>query len=428
MLKVTLTPNINLDKALESAYKGFYSVLDEAGKTGILRIYSYPSLDPLLASSMIFVKTVALDIKATLLTTIEPPSVIEEPSILVGFSELNYKVSDVKSKVLAVYSGELKSIPVHGATYVDGSGSHSVISYLIATGGKDYDPSYVIAVLAGAYTGRFVDKTGRFQGLDRILLDKLKLATRLSLEMVTTIKAYKPTIRDVCEAISLTSSPYYPGLTGDYDQCVRMLNTHNLATLLGVRLSSLDQKSLEGVALTLINFVKRSTGVELQPSDIVGGVLVSTSRAYPAVDFREAADTLLYSGETLGGPGRILATIIDVENEYPMAEYRLEGYSRRLQAILREVKPVKVKSNLKISLYELQLDKRDSPTLVWRALRTLGLVEQESIIATWDGGELRVSPFQVEEALGYGGCRRLKELGIATLRDDVLWVNKRVLA
>jgi len=420
LLKVTLTPSAGLDKALESASKGFYAVLEEAGRAGFLRVHSYPSLDSLTASAIVFLKASSIGVDVIVSVDLNPPPSIGEPSVLIGFDNLNYRVGDVRSKFTAFYSGELKSIPVHGATYVDGPGSHSAISYLVSTGVREYDPGYVTSFLAGAYSSRFVDRFGRFQGLDRVVLDRLKLSTRLSLEMITTLKGYKPNIRGVCESLSVTLNPYYPGITGDYENCIRTLSSLNLASALNAKLSSLDQKMLENVVVAIASVAKKNYNVELQPDNMIGGVLVSTTPTYPAIDFREVADALAYSGEALGGPGRVIVTLIDVENEYPMVESRFEAYPRRLNELLGQLKPVKLRGNLRIQLYELQLEKRDSPLFIWRALRTLGLVEQESIIAYRDEEGLKASPFQVEEALDQGGCRRLQELGIARLEDGVL--------
>lgn len=420
MLKVTLTPGAGLDRALESASKGFYAVLEEAGRAGFLRVHSYPGLDPLAASAIVFLKALNLGVDVIVSVDLQPPPRIGEPSVLIGFDNLNYKVGDVRSKFVAFYSGDLRSIPVHGATYVDGPGSHSALSYLVATGAKEHDPGYVIAFLAGAYSSRFVDRFGRFQGLDRAVLDKLKLSTRLSLEMVTTIKGYKPHIRGVCESLSLTLNPYYPGITGDYENCVRAFNSLNLSDIPDVKLTSLDQKMLEKAVVAIVNTAKRDYNVELQPDSIVGGILVSTAPSYPAVDFREVADVLAYSGEALRDLGRVLVTLIDVENEYPMVESRFESYPKRLKELLVQLKPVKIKGNLRIHLYELQLERGDSPLFIWRALRTLGLLEQESILAFRDDEGLKASPFQVEEALDQGGCRRLQELGVARLEEGFL--------
>ncbi len=422
MLKITLTPGANLDKALESASRSFYSVLEEAGKAGFLRIYSYPGLDPLAASSIVFLKALDLGVDVSLSISLSPPSTVDEPTVLVGFSNINYRAGDVRSKLVAFYSGELKSIPVHGATYIEGSGSHSALAYLVATGARDYTPGYIVAVLSGAYYSRFVDRFGRFHGLDRVVLDKLKLITRLSLEMVTTIKGYKPNVRDICESLSVTLNPYYPGITGEYENCIKTLSSLNLTTLLNIKLSSLDQKMLENAVTAVTSVAKRIRGVEIQPEHIVGGILVSTNPAYPALDFREAADTLAYVAEATRDLGRIIVTLMDLEHEYPMVEARFEEYPRKLREKLDQLKPLKLKSNLKIPVpvYEVQIEKGDSPLYMWRALKTLGVVEQNSIIAFRDGEGLKASPLQVEEALDQGGCIRLQELGVAKLENGIL--------
>ena len=426
MLKLTLTPGANLDRVLESVSRSFLSLLEEAGRSGVLRIYSYLNPDPLVAASMVFLKAVSVGVEPVVTLALNPPAVVEEPSVLLGFGNLDYKSSDVKSKLLAFYSGELKSVPVHGATYVDGQGSVSAMVYLSLTGGREYDLAYVTAALAGSYLSRFVDRQGRFHGLDRVVLDKLRLATRLSLEMVTTLKGYKPASRDACESLSVTSSPYYPSLTGDYELCIKTLQTRNLSHLLGVKLASLDQKSLEALVAAVADVARRVYNADLDPGELVGGILVSTSPESPVVDFREAADALTYISEAVMDPGRLIATLVDVENEYPIVEARLEGYASRLNELIRGVKPAKMKGGIKTQFYSVQLGAGDSPSLVWRALRALKLVEQESVLVFESEGGHWISPFQVEEALGYGGCRRLVEQGLAELREGYLWAGRKL--
>lgn len=428
MLKLTLTPGANLDKVLELASKSLYSTLEAAGKEGILRVYAYPNLDSLTAATIVFMKATSMGVNTVLSVSLDPPQTVGEPTVIIGFNNLNYKSGDVKSRLVAFYSGELKSIPVHGVTYIDGPGSHSSIAYLTATGGKDYDLSYVVATLTGSYASGFVDRIGRFQGLDRIVLDKLRLATRLSLEMITTIRSYKPTVNDVCSSLSVTLDPYYPGFTGDHENCVRVLQSRNLASILGVKLSSLDQKSLESLVTIIVDTVKRSYNVDLEASELVGGVLVSTSTTSPVLDFKEASDSLVYIAEALGDPGRVVVSILDVDNEYPMVESRFEGYSVRLRELVSQVKPVKLKVSLRTQFYQVQVDRGDSPTMLWRALRTLRMVERDSVLVFELGGELRISPFQVEEAIGLGGCRRLRDLGIVRFEDGYLWVERKALA
>jgi len=93
---------------------------------------------------------------------------------------------------------------------------------------------------------------------------------------------------------------------------------------------------------------------------------------------------------------------------------------------MRGIKLTKMKGGIKTQFYGVQLGAGDSPSLVWRTLRTLRLVEQESVIVFESKGEHWISPFQVEEALGYGGCRKLVEQGLAELREGYLWVSRKL--
>lgn len=427
VLKLTAT-TANIDKFISAASKALYSIIEDGGKAGLIRIYSYPNLDSIVASTLIFKYALSSNTKVAINIVLDPPRTIEYPTILVGFEDLNYKSDNVKSKVLAFYSGELKSIPVHGATYIDGSGSLSSIVYLTITGGKSIDIDLALIALTGSYTSRFIDKVGRFHGIDRIMLDKLRLNQTLSLDMVTVVKAYKPNIKDVCTSISSTIDPYYPILTGSRDSCLSLLDSYKISDIALRQLSRLDQKSMENLAIAIIDYIKKSSNVELKPEGIIGGVLVSDNQTLPIVDFREASHTLLYIAEAVEDLGRVVATLLDLNGEYLMAESRLESYSKKISETISKLKPLKLKTNTDFKFYEVSLDKGNSPTLVWRALKLLGLVEHDSVIVYSRDETLRVSPLQVEEALGYKGCKRLVDSNIASYKGGFLLVKERVVS
>ncbi|MDM7274835.1 MAG: hypothetical protein P3X22_001750 [Thermoprotei archaeon] len=422
MLKTSLIVGPGFDRFLETVSRALASLLEAAASEGFLRIYSYPSLDSLAAASIVYSRALKLGVRVSLSVALEPPPQVFEPTVLLGFGSLNYKSNSVTSKLIAFYSGELKSIPVHGATYVDGQGSLSSMVFMALTGARDFDPTVLTAFLTGSYSGGFVDPSGRFQGLDREAFERLK-SSRAPVDVVTTIKVYKPTVRDACTGIAHTLNPYYPGLTGHKDRCLELLENSGLRDVTGRPLSTLDHKALEAIVAAVTEGVRRISGVSLKRADIVSAIVVSADPRMPK-DFREASDTLIYAAEHTGSLHRITATLIDLEVEYPMAEGRLEAYATRLSNIASTMKPQRVKGSPNIKIYEAPLNPQDPPTMAWRAFKLLGMVESDSIIACRVDDELAASPLQVEEALGPGGAKRLVELGMAKFEGGLLWVKK----
>ena len=422
MLKTSLIVGPGFDRFLETVSRALASLLEAAANEGFLRIYSYPSLDSLAAASIVYSRALKLGVRVSLSIALDPPPQVSEPTVLLGFGSLNYKSNSVASKLVAFYSGELKSIPVHGATYVDGQGSLSSMVFMALTGAKDFDSTALTAFLAGSYSGGFVDSLGRFQGLDREAFERLK-SSKAPIDIVSSIKAYKPTVRDACTGIAYTLNPYYPGLTGQKDKCMELLENSGLKDIIGKPLSTLDPKALEALTTAVIEGVKRLGGVSLKRSDIVSAIAVSTDPRTPK-DFREASDTLVYAAEHTGSLHRIVATLVDLDIEYPMAEGRLEAYATRLSNIASTMKPLKIKGSPNIKIYEAPLNPQDPPTIAWRAFKLLGMVESDSIIAYRVNDELAASPLQVEEALGPGGVKRIVDLGIAKFEGSLLWMKK----
>ncbi|MEN2999887.1 MAG: hypothetical protein ABDH61_04865 [Acidilobaceae archaeon] len=409
MLKLTLSP-LTLEREIGTARKSLEALLNEAE---LLRIYSYPALDPLIASAILFQYSSKLGVRAALKVTPEPPRVVEGESFLTGYRELNYRTEDVKRRLVALSSGELKSIPVHGTTYVEGEGSCSATLALMLEG---LDSELSLLALAGSYASKYVERIGRFSGLDQVLLERLRSNASLSLSMKTVLKVYRPHERDACTAMTHTLDPYYPGITGTGEGCRELLSFGAGEGMRG-ELAKLEGKAVERLAVAVLEYAESKFKLKLEPEEVVGGLLISENRTLPFTDPREASHALLYAAEASLDLGRVAATVAELPYEYPMAEARLEGYAQRLAELVRG--GVTRRGNLRLKVYEAPISKGDSPTLLWRALRVMKAVEQDSIIAFRGEEGLFASPLQLEEALGYGAARRVGEW-----REGLVWLGK----
>jgi hypothetical protein len=220
LLKVRLEPG-SIERALEPFYKGVAGIFSKSVDEGYLRIASYASLEALTASSILYSLAVTQGLNPILSLDHRPPPRIVEPSILVGFSSLNYGPQDVESPLLALGSGGIKSTPPPGSVYVEVDGSlGSAVSLLIqAMSGAAMRSELLMASIAVYYMGRFVDRVGRLHRLDKKSFSLVAKKAGLPLEMVTTLKAYKPASLDACGSISVTVNPLYPGLTGNRRLC-----------------------------------------------------------------------------------------------------------------------------------------------------------------------------------------------------------------
>jgi hypothetical protein len=136
-----------------------------------------------------------------------------------------------------------------------------------------------------------------------------------------------------------------------------------------------------------------------------------------------ASDAFLLSAEEPRSHGQLVATVIDLDNEYPLAESRLESYSARLPAEVEESRVEKVKSLSWFNAYKSTIEPR-SPTLYWRALRTLARLGRGDVVF-FEGEEgLYTTTFMVEEALGPESARKIVEAGLARREGILLWLRK----
>ncbi len=421
VLKVRLEPGSGVERSLEPFYKGVASVFSKSLDEGYLRIASYVSLEALTASSIIYALAMVQGLDPILTLDHRPPPKIVEPSILVGFSNVNYNPSDVESPLVVISSGSIKSTPTPGSVYVEVDGSvGSAISLLIQSmKGAAARRDLLMASIASYYMGRYVDRVGKFHRLDRHAFSSLMKDSGLPVEVVTTLKAYKPNDLEPCRSISLTVNPLYPGLTGDEQLCLDIAGGEASSRKLG----ELASEEIERLAARILAFIKEKTRRQPDPQDYVGGIVVSRDPMSRIRDARMAADAFLFAAERPRDQAQLLAVIADLDNEYVLAESSLEAYSEALPKELEDSRLEKVKSFSWFKAYRSSVEPA-SPTLYWRALRLLGRVDKEDIVFFEGSGGLFTTVFLVEEALGPESARKIVEAGIARREGVLLWLKK----
>jgi hypothetical protein len=146
-----------------------------------------------------------------------------------------------------------------------------------------------------------MDKLGRLYGVDQTFLERISKTEALGdIEVITSLKAYMPHRHSLCESISITLNPYYPGLTGNSEECTRTLATAGLERMVGRKLTELTQDELKLVVKAILGRVQDELGTEeIDIADYVGGILVSRTEKYG--DFRMLADMIVNSVEWDGG-------------------------------------------------------------------------------------------------------------------------------
>jgi len=409
LLKISLQKSSRLDRDLEAASKGMASLIEAGMDYGLLKIVAYPNLDPVIAASLVASYLISIGVRPSYRVSYSPPSSVSGPTLLLGYPSLNYDVGDIGDKLLAVSYEDMLGQPPLGAVYVESTGSISAaLSLILSTTSWGLRDEQRLKALIGTYASKYVDSIGKIHGIDSILVESMEPA---GLTMVTTVKSYKPSELELCSALSITLDPFYPDITGDEDFCRKMLEAAGIGSLVEKKPESLKPEELGKLSKALIEHASRYSRRDLDPADFFGGILVSTNT--PPSDPRMSAHAILAGIESIGDPSVALAAMVDFESEYEVLESRISAAAKVYGEEVSSAKPRRHKGPNWLRIYQVNEGKVRSPTLLYRTFVLLGIIEKESVIVFERGGETMASPFQVEEALGYGSLGKLVDAKLA---------------
>jgi hypothetical protein len=398
LLKIKLEPGENYEKQLTTFSSNLSKLFQDGKDSGILKILVYPSLDGIIAGLLMFNIAINLNVKPSFKITNLPPHKISDPTILIGFSNLNYNVSDINSFLLAI-SNKIDSIPISNSTYieVDGSIGSSIYFGLKYSNIIPMKPEYAIISLASSYSSKYVDSSGKFHSLDYILLNILNKDNNLKLEMLTGLKLFRPLTMDFCHSSSITLNPLYLTFT-DEDICRKQLKEANLDKALQNPIIKLDENTIKELTVMVLNQLKKYSRKEIEITDYVGGI-ESSSANLVLEDPREVMTVINSLIETIGVESA-LAMIADYENEYPQVIKYLKSNVEKASEIILSNKFVRVKSVNFAKVYVLEEDNLPlSP--VANSLRSLGYIEKDALVCKSNDSILSIPAIQLEQIFGY---------------------------
>ncbi len=425
MLSIKLDPGQQLDKYLASAAAALRGVLKASEDEGVLRIASYPSPEALPAAAIMFslMSRRSFDVIATVSPT--PPQYIVEPTVLIGFnSPINYSNENVHDQVIVI-GNNINEPPPLNATYIAGSGSVGSIVYFLLKSANEtsVDPDYAVLAISSSYASPYSDQAGRLSGLDKLLVSALANDDKVSLFTLTSLKSYRPHILSTCSSISETIDPYFPGLTGDPDACQRLFDSLGLSDLARKRQSVMNEDELSSTAKAVLTYVKDRVKGSYEITDFVGGLYLASDKLV-INDPREALSLLEFSGD-LWGLASALSLASNYDEEYVQAASQLSKISRYVAEIVSTAKLVDLGLMTGFKTYSIKGLGSETPLLiVWRALKLLGYVEPQSLLAVEHEDGLLLSLMQVHEALGRAGLQRVVSLPGSEVRGLRLWVPK----
>ena len=410
MLKLSLEKGKSYSRQVEAAAKFVSRLIEDASREGWARVWAYPRADSIMAGAALFSILSSAGARPMFAVRAEPPPRISVPTILVGYEWLDYGTGDVES-VLAAFAPRIDRPPPPNTVYIDGDGSNAgLVGAVIAEmGGLYYRRDVMGLVVAGIHYGDRMDKIGKVYGVDEIVVENVLSSGVLGrAEVLTSVKVYKPLSNTVCRALSVTLNPYYPGFTGDREECARSLAALGLESLASRKVASLDREDLKLLVKGVVSRAQEETGREVDVREYVGSLIVSESGE--PEDFRMLADSIVYALEHDGSPEPVIEAASSYEDAVPVLEKLLVDGAPLLASMIREQRPKRLRSLPWLRAYLLA----PSPvphTFAWRALVLAGLVDRESVIVyEGEDGELLASGLQIEAALGYGELRKLRNV------------------
>ncbi len=424
MLNVRVEPGQNLEKGLSASVSAMKSFLKRAEELGFSRISAYPSSESLAAALLLFSYLTRRGYTAALSISVRPPALVDEPTVLLGFSSLGF-TNETDRETLIAIATSINEPPPLNATYisVDGSIGAALAMILRSVNERPLEPELKVLALASSYGSRYVDKIGKMMGLDKIYVDTLFDDSAVSLNIVTYVKSYRPHMLDLCGSLSITLDPFFPGLTGDREGCLRQAAEVGLGPLVNKRASEVSEAEATTIARAVINMLRGRVRRQYEAPDYVGGVYVASERL-AIVDPREAKGLMEFSLD-VGGLGLAAALFSAFEEEYPQAVATLPRVASRLSELVSEPRLSEEGAFLGTKVYKVRSDLRPPLYLLWRALRLTGLVQDNALLAHEDQRGLRISLLQASEVLGAASLARLASEEGVELEGCSAWLRKR---
>ncbi|AFZ70217.1 hypothetical protein Calag_0450 [Caldisphaera lagunensis DSM 15908] len=422
MLKIKLDKGKDIDKLKLQISAALNKVLQESKDNNILRIIVYPSLENIIGGLMLFNVALNLNIKASISTRLNAPSKITDPTILIGYSNLNYKVSDIES-VLVSLSHEINEIPIGNSTFVEINGSIGSGIYFALKGSDiiNVKPEYAILSLASTYASKYVSKSGEFSSFDKDVIETLITSDdSLNMEIVTGLKIFRPTSLNFCESLSITLNPLYLTLTNE-DSCQRFLKENGFEMLINSNIGKIDNETNKNITVSIYKYLKDNiikNKIDIQ--EYVGGVGVSKARIVMQ-DPREVIYSIMLLIETMGFHSAV-GLIADYENEYPQIPHYLRSSVKIAEDVILNNKFNRASQ---INFAKVYVTNEDNLpiTAIQKQLKIMGYIDNDAILGYLDKNKLKIPILSLEDSLGYGSAARFIQTFKGEFDGESVWIK-----
>ncbi len=371
---------------------------------GFLEVWCFPSLDSAIAAAIVLRVLSSSGVQATVYFSPEPPRLIEEPSLLLGYPAAVATELTVKKPSALIGYGERPQglLPLAVTASNDSSIAAltvGVLSEISIVGGFS-----VYAVAAGFWRGMDRGKRGEFPGVENSIVEMLKLENKVEEHFSLRLMRWNSLATE--EAMAVTVQPYLPGLTGSIEAARRMLEEDpRLAQLLGKNMHDAPEQGLAVLGEKLYELLKNESRIPRRPSEIIGLAYYSPSSPLP--DLRETP-YVLAAAASAAGLHALLGLAYAEEASAAAAHYLYRRSLGETVAWIEEARRGKPQQRrlgrLQIAVYN---EEPPQPQLAEKALSQLGVVQPHQAGVYGD----KLLAEKVVETAGYEALRELLRQG-----------------
>ncbi|MCE4614868.1 MAG: hypothetical protein F7B60_05020 [Desulfurococcales archaeon] len=356
-------------------------LLNNGVESGVIRIYSYPSIDAIFSSSLLFFNLQRLGIHATMTISVDPPKYVKEPHIIIGYS--SPKISDNKSSSMRVCITKKLTEPPSPNTFCleyNSSLGVAVATFLEGAGvlSKESSQLSLFSVYLSSKTLRpittDIDRAYINDWVSRREFEDTSLREDL---LIQGIDSYS-----ILDSLYYTIEPLIPGLTGDRQSIVEEFKSRGIESLLTEKAGNVEDKDMAEILKLIVSKINEHSKKKIDPRDLIGEVIISRKIG---LDFVSLKRILYYAIAREGTFNPVTRLVYDPSSF--VAVY-LKQYERlidelKIQDNIRRsfVRFERIRRHPWLNLYLVQGVPVEYIHIIGFNLRLNGFIEEESIVA-----------------------------------------------
>ncbi len=393
---------------------------------GYLEIRAYPSLDAVVAASMLHSLLRRKGVRSWILVTPEPPREVVEPTVLLGFESSLAISLEFRAPSIVVARGERPQGLTRAALVAHRDASISALvagmmSEILAVGDVG-----LLGLAAGYWLGLDRDKKGDFVGPEAWLAELFETENRVAKSL--TLKTFDWFELSLEESIASTIDPLYPGLTGDVEAVKKLIERDEAAReALGRRVSDAPEEAVARVAELLYDLLKKSSRRDRRITEVVG--VARYTLRLPVRDLRRLAPVTAAWLDARGVLATMpLASSLDVTLRLADAAYSsaFEATVEAVEKVLKNPGFIELRDYGPVKLcIHRAAPEAASFLIVAKQLRLLGLCPCDALVAVdtgtgihalLDTAPCEVRHERIREALRRGCLRYIEDSVYAEAR------------